>query len=102
MSYFEAIRLTLIKHSMFDKLGAKIWIMDETGIVLFNHKPMKVLTTSGAKSLHSRSSRIKKVTTVIAAVNVDGGKSLTYIVQILLDVVLMHILINDLHILLDM
>jgi len=29
----EVIRLTLIKHNMFDKLGAKIWNMDETGIV---------------------------------------------------------------------
>jgi len=40
-SYLEVIRLTLIKHNMLDKLGAKIWNMDETGIVL-DHKPMKV------------------------------------------------------------
>ena len=31
-SSFEAIRLTLIKHNTFDKFGAKIWNMDETGI----------------------------------------------------------------------
>ena len=70
-SYFEAVGLTLIKHNMFNKYGAKIWNMDETGIVL-DHKPMKVLTTSGAKSLHSRSSGNKEVTTVIADVNTDG------------------------------
>jgi len=35
-SYFKAIRLTLIKHNMFNKFGAKIWNMDETGIV-FDH-----------------------------------------------------------------
>jgi len=29
-SYFEANRLTLIKHNMFYKFGAKIWNMDET------------------------------------------------------------------------
>ena len=46
--YFEAIRLPLIKHIMFDKYGAKIWDMDETRIVL-DHKPMKVLARSAEK-----------------------------------------------------
>ena len=48
-SYLEAICLTLIKHNTFDKLGAKIWNMNETGIVL-DHKPMKLLTRSGTVS----------------------------------------------------
>jgi len=61
-SYLEAIRLTLI------------WHIDETGIVL-DHKPMKALGRSGTKSLHSRSSGNKEVTTVIAAVNADGWQS---------------------------
>ena len=73
-SHFKAIRPTLIKHNMFDKLGAKIWNMNETGIVLDNI-PMKVLTRSGTKYLHSRSSGNNEVTTVIAAVNPDGGKT---------------------------
>jgi len=30
--YFEAIRLTLIKHNTFDNLVTKIWNMDETEI----------------------------------------------------------------------
>jgi len=80
-SYFETIRLTFIKHNMFDKLGAKIWNMDETGIVL-DHKSMKVLARSGTKSLHGRSSGNKEVTTVIATVNANGGKS---VIEILLD-----------------
>ena len=42
------------------------------------------------------------MTTVIAAVNADGGKSLIDMVEILLDVLLMEILINTLHLLLDM
>ena len=96
-SYFEAN--SLIKHKLF--FGAKIWNMDETGIVL-DHKPMKVLSRSGTKSLHSRSSGNSEVTTVIAAVNADGGKSLIDMVEILLDVMLMDILINALHLLPDM
>ena len=86
---------------MFDKFGAKIWNMDETGIVL-DHKTMKVLTRSGTKFLQNRSSGNKEVTTVIAAVNADGGKSLKDMVEILLDVMRMDILINALHLLLDM
>ena len=65
-SYFEAIRLTLIKHNMFDKLCTKIWKLDETGIVL-DHKPIKVLARSGRKSLHSRSIVNKEMIAVIAA-----------------------------------
>jgi hypothetical protein len=75
--------------------------MDKTGIVL-DHKRMKVLTRSRAKYLHNRSSGKNEVTTVIAAVNADGGKSLIDRVEILLDVMLMDILINALHLLLDM
>jgi len=86
---------------MFDKFGAKSWNMDETGIVL-DHKPMKVLARSGTTSLHGRSSVNKEVTTVIAAVNADGGKSLIDMVEILLDLMLMDILINTLHLLFDM
>ena len=66
---------------MFDKLGAKIWNMDETGIVL-DHKSMKVLARSGTKSLLGRSSGNKEVTTVIAAVNADGGEALIDMVAI--------------------
>ena len=51
-SYFEAIRLTLIM------LGAKMWNIDETRIVL-DHKPMKVLPSSDIKSQQSRSSETK-------------------------------------------
>jgi len=60
---------------------------------------MKVLDRSG--TLHSRSSGNKEVTIVIVAVNADGGKSLIYMVEILLDIMLMSNLINALHLLLD-
>ena len=53
-------------------------------------------------SLHSRSSENKKVKSVIASVNADGGKSFIDMVQILLDVMPMDILINPLHLRLDM
>ena len=85
---------------MFDQFGAKICNMDETGSRL-DHKRVKVLARSGKKSLHARSSGNREVTTVITAVNVDGGKSLTYMVEILLDVMLMDVLINALHLLLE-
>ena len=75
--------------------------MDETGIVL-DHKPLKVLYRSGTISLYSRSSGNKEVTTVIAVVNRDGGQSLIDMVEILLDLMLMDILINTLHLLFDM
>ena len=75
--------------------------MDETGII-FDHKPMKVLTTSDTKSLHIRSSGNTEVTTIIAAVNADRGKSLIDMIDILLDVMLMDTMINALHLLLDM
>jgi len=78
---------------MFDKFGAKIWNINETGIVL-DHQPMKVVARSGTKYLHSRSSENKEVITVIAVVNADGGKYLKNMVEILLDVMLMDILIN--------
>ena len=55
MSYFEPIRLTFIKHNMFDKLVAIIWNMDETGIVV-DHKPMQILARSTTTSLLSKSS----------------------------------------------
>ena len=97
-SYFEAIRLTSIKHNMFDTFGVTIWNMDETGIVL-NYKRMKVLARSWTKSLHSRSTGNNEV---IAVVNADGGKSLIDMIEILLDVMLMEILTNALHLLLDM
>jgi len=60
-----------------------------------------VLARSGTNSLISRSSGKNEVTTVIVAVNADRGKSLTYMVEILLDVMFMDILINALHLLLD-
>ena len=47
---------------------------------------MKVMARSGTRSLHSTLNRNKEVTTVIAAVNVNAGKSLIYTVEILLDV----------------
>ena len=72
-SYFEAIRLTVSKHK-FDKVGANIFNMDETGIVL-NHKPMKLEARSGTKSVRSRSNGNKDIITVIAAVNADGGRT---------------------------
>ena len=43
---------------------------------------------TGTKSLQTRSSGNKEVTTVIAAVNADGGKSLIDTTEILLDVML--------------
>jgi len=86
---------------MFYKFGVKIWNMDGSRIVLDHHR-VKVLARSGTESLHSRSSGNKEVTTVIAAVNAEGGKSLIDMVEILLDVMLMDILINTLHLLLDM
>jgi len=45
-SYFEAIRLTLIKHNIFDKFGAKIWNMDG---IAFDNSRIKVLTKSRDK-----------------------------------------------------
>ena len=63
---------------------------------------MKAMAKSGTRSLHSTLNRNKEVTTVIAAVNTDGGKSLIYMVEILLAVMLMNILINVLQLLLDM
>jgi len=52
-SYFEAVGLTLIKHNMFNKYGAKIWNMDETGIVL-DHKPMKVQNLCGVRQVETK------------------------------------------------
>jgi len=78
--YFEAIRLTLITRNKFDKLGANIWNIDETGIV-HDHKPMKVPIRSGTKSLQSRSSAIKEMITVIAAVNASGGNTPLYMIS---------------------
>ena len=100
-SYLEVIGLTFIKHYIFDKFGAKIWNMDETGIVL-DHELMKVLARSGTKSLYSRSSGSKEVTTFNAAVTADGWVSLIDMVEILLGVMLMDILINAFHLLLNM
>jgi len=97
-SYFEAIRLTLINHNMFDEFGAKVgtWIKLELSFI------RNILTRFGTKTLRSRSSGSNEVTTVIATVNADGGKSLIDMVEILLNVMLMDILINVLHLLLDM
>ena len=68
------------KH-MFDKVIAKSWNMDETGMFL-DYKPTKLLAKSGTTSLHSRSSGIKELITVIAAVNVDDGEdTTTYLTQ---------------------
>jgi len=61
----------------------------------------QVLDKYGTKFLHSRSSGKREVTTVIATINVDGGKSLMDIVEILLDVMLMDILTNALNLLFD-
>jgi len=81
-SYFEAIRLTLIKqNNLVPKFGT--WI--EIGTVL-DHRPVKVLVRFSTKPPHSTASGNKEVTTVIAAVNVNAGKSLIYTVEILLDV----------------
>ena len=51
-------------------------------------------------SLPSRARGNKEVTTVIAAVNADGGMSLIDMVEILLDIMLMDVLINGVHLLL--
>ena len=56
-SYFDAIRLTLIKHNMFE-------------LSLSN----EVLARSGAKSIHSMLNGSKEVTSIIASVNSDRGK----------------------------
>ena len=62
--------------------------------MVLDHKPTKVLDRFGTKSLHSRSSGNKEVITVIAAVNVDGRKSVIDIVDSLLDVMLLDVLSN--------
>jgi len=58
---------------MFNKPGAKIWNMDETGIIL-DHKPSKVLGRSSTTSLYSRSSGNNEMIRGTATVNAAERK----------------------------
>ena len=50
---------------------ARIWNIDETGLTM-DHRPRKVMATTGAKHLQSSTSSDREMLTVIGTINADG------------------------------